>query len=64
MDEKARIRENLQLQVNQALTTVKELLRRVAEQWEVMAEAGCKLADLDAQDGTYNAVADAAAQLD
>ncbi len=68
MDEKeqmkARVRADLQLQANQALTRIRGLLAERNEQWVVLADAQRKLAELDTQDGTYNAVADAAAQLD
>ncbi len=64
MENKERIRENLQLVANQALTRIRELQVERNEQWVVLADAQHKLAVLDAQDGTYNAVADAAAQLD
>ncbi len=47
MDEKERIRENLQLVANQALTRIKELAAEKQEQWDVLLEARRQLAILD-----------------
>ncbi len=47
MDEKGRMRADLQLQANQALTRIRELQIEKDEQWAVLIEARRQLAVLD-----------------